>query len=54
VFDETGEPSNVTHCRIVWSGGRTLAASKTMSERVRRAIESAKRQRDEEAGGNDA
>jgi hypothetical protein len=53
-FDETGEPSDVTHCRIVWSSGGRPAVSKTMSERVRRAIDSAKQQRKEDFGENHA
>jgi hypothetical protein len=40
--DDTLEPLLVIHWRVVWSGG-DKAVSKIMSERVRRAIESAKR-----------
>ena len=40
---ENGEPTSVIYCRTVWSGDKDHSGSTMMSERVRRAIEHAKR-----------
>lgn len=41
-LDDNGEPQLVTECRVVWSPGRQ-PNNAMMTERVRRAIEQAKR-----------